>query len=116
MKVTNEKHNDWDMHLHPILFAYRVSMQSSTKQTPFEMMFGAKPRLPISLDQPTGEAVDPMVDHTASLKHRLMEVSEELLKIRASGLAHLKVAQQEQKRRYDAKHQGTYYDVGDLVS
>ena len=51
MKVVNEKDDDWDDHLDPVLFGYRVNVQSSTKTTPFELLYGVKARLPIDIEQ-----------------------------------------------------------------
>jgi len=39
MKVVNEKADDWDDHLEPVLFGYPVNVQSSTKTTPFELLY-----------------------------------------------------------------------------
>lgn len=116
MKVTNEKHNDWDNHIQSILFAYRVSVQSSTKKSPFEMLFGAKPRLPIDVECPTREDIDPEADYENSIANRMVEISDRLVKTRQEGLQNLAKAQETQKRQYDVKHQGTFYDIGDKVS
>ncbi len=37
---------NWDLHLKKLSFAYNTSVQSTTKQTPFEMRYGFKPRIP----------------------------------------------------------------------
>ena len=39
LKQVNLGQNNWDVHLDGALFAYRTSVQKSTKFTPFEMMF-----------------------------------------------------------------------------
>lgn len=39
MKVVNDTQSDWDDHLPAVLFAYRTSIQKTTKLTPFEMMY-----------------------------------------------------------------------------
>ena len=40
VKLVNEQQNDWDDFLDGLLFAYRTSVQKSTKVTPFELMYG----------------------------------------------------------------------------
>ena len=50
MKVVNDQTNDWDAHLDPILFGYRVNQQLSTKQSPFELLYGVKAKLPVDLN------------------------------------------------------------------
>ena len=49
VKFVNENQNDWDVHIKSILFAYRTSKNDSTKFTPFELMFGRAPVLPIEM-------------------------------------------------------------------
>ena len=41
---------DWDHHLPFTLFAYRASLQESTQESPFFLLYGRVPRLPSSLD------------------------------------------------------------------
>ena len=48
-KVENSG-KDWDAQLPYVLFAYRVSMQESTKESPFYLLYGRDPRLPTELD------------------------------------------------------------------
>ncbi len=43
----SEHQKDWDLFIPYALFAYRTSVQASTKETPFYIMFGRDPRLPI---------------------------------------------------------------------
>ena len=49
IKVINDKQDDWDEHLDSVLFAYRTSVHASTKYTPFYLMYGRDPVLPIEL-------------------------------------------------------------------
>ncbi len=42
---SNQK--DWDKHLSMILFAYRVSLHSTTHESPFYLLYGREPRLPV---------------------------------------------------------------------
>lgn len=38
-KVTNDQADDWDTKIDNFMFAYRTSVQESTKYSPFEIMF-----------------------------------------------------------------------------
>ncbi len=40
VKLVNQEQDDWDDFLDGLLFAYRTSVQKSTKVTPFELMYG----------------------------------------------------------------------------
>jgi hypothetical protein len=42
-KLMNEKHNDWDKHLHIILFAYWTTFKVTTRYTPFQLIYGLHP-------------------------------------------------------------------------
>lgn len=47
---TNRRQSDWDKYLPVVLFAYRVSSQSSTGETPFTLLYGREARFPSNLD------------------------------------------------------------------
>jgi len=39
IKMVNSEQNNWDQYIDGVLFAYRTSVQKSTKITPFELMY-----------------------------------------------------------------------------
>ncbi|CAF0983793.1 unnamed protein product [Brachionus calyciflorus] len=45
----NDSHDDWDEFLNYLSMAYNSAVHSTTKSTPYELMFGHKPKLPIDL-------------------------------------------------------------------
>lgn len=45
----NETHDDWDELLPLLALAYNSAVHSTTKYTPYELMFGHKPKMPIDL-------------------------------------------------------------------
>ena len=101
----NEHHNNWDLYLTKLVFAYNTSRQTSTGETPFFLLYGRECRLPI--------------DVTFELPNRFrfgrrykesMDECFELVNIR------VKDAQQRQKAEYDARHFNAIYSVGDLVA
>lgn len=53
--------HDWDKHLPYVLYAYRVSVQDSTKESPFFLLYGRDPALP-TLDSLSRERTPYMVD------------------------------------------------------
>ena len=50
MKFVNDDQRDWDLFLDSILFSYRVSRQDSTKHSPFLLVYGRHPKLPIEIN------------------------------------------------------------------
>ena len=49
LKMINDNQNEWDKFLDSVLFAYRTSKQASTKFSPFFLLYGREPRLPVDL-------------------------------------------------------------------
>ena len=45
-KCAEKNGKDWDKQLRYVLFAYRASVQESTKESPFYLLYGRDPRLP----------------------------------------------------------------------
>ena len=40
---------DWDTHLSAVLFGYRVSPHDTTGESPFYLLYGREPRLPVDV-------------------------------------------------------------------
>lgn len=45
--MVKENENKWEDYLDSVLFAYRTSKQASTKFSPFFLLYGREPRLPM---------------------------------------------------------------------
>ena len=45
-KTVQRGGRDWDQHLPYVLFAYQASLQESTQESPFFLLYGRDPRLP----------------------------------------------------------------------
>lgn len=54
----DEDQMTWDLNLNKLAYAYNTSRHSATGQTPFEMMFGRKPRIPIDLIIPPTDLLE----------------------------------------------------------
>ena len=112
VRVNKEK-NDWDDQLPHALLAYRVSTQSSTGVTPFELLNGREVRLPFGPDQ------EKLV---SSPTHGPAKYVEELKKrqdiVRKLVIKRIEKAQENQKRTYDVRYraqQNKQFYVGDTV-
>ena len=62
------KTDDWDQHLDGILFAYRTAQHDSTKLSPFYVMFGRQPILPVVMDLNAEETAS-VVDNAATVNN-----------------------------------------------
>lgn len=49
LKMVGENQDEWYKYLDSVVFAYNSSMQSSTKYSPFFLLYGRDPRLPVDL-------------------------------------------------------------------
>ena len=110
VKLTNERGDDWDQHLEPILFGIRTSVQESTKFTPFFLMHGREARLPMEaeMSKPT---VKPDLDTTIA---RLRKLKEE---VHPTAKHNIENSQHKQKLQYQWRRGlvKSNYKVGDLV-
>lgn len=100
---------DWDTYLPYVMFAYRTSIHESTQETPFFLMHGREPVLPI-------EAVmcPPTLQYTSSddYKSEMMTKLQEAFNLVKDNL---QSAAQKQKLSYDAKTEQKLYNVTDKV-
>ena len=49
LKMVDNNTNEWEKYIDSVLFSYRTSKQDSTKYSPFFIMYGRTPRLPVDL-------------------------------------------------------------------
>ena len=54
-KTVDRSGRNWDAQLPYILFAYQTSMQTSTQESPFFLMYGRVPKLQTEASTPTAE-------------------------------------------------------------
>ena len=109
-KCCETRQHDWDEHLPLLLFAYRSSLQESTRETPFYLLYGRDPRLPTetALTQPESPYQVDVEDYRTELVTRMS---------RAWTLAQERIgkAQQNQKMQYDRRATDIKLQVGDRV-
>ena len=92
----NEKQDNWDEAIDDILFAYRTSVQATTKHTPFYLMFGREARIPIQME----------ISSEENIKQTLEERVEELADLRqsyAKVAENIKDGQEKQKKTLGCK-------------
>ncbi|XP_054154595.1 uncharacterized protein LOC128953145 [Oppia nitens] len=96
---------NWDQYLPKVTFSYNVSHHKATKVSPFFLLYGREPKVPIdvSYDLPRDFAFG-----TNYLKY--MEETRRLVHMR------IIEAHNDGKFRYDAKHRDVVFEEGDLVS
>ena len=72
-KVAEQSSKDWDRHFPFLLFAYRASVQESTKESPFFLLYGRDPRIPSEsvLNQPSSPYMVDVADYKVDLTCKL---------------------------------------------
>ena len=108
-KLVNKKQDDWDKYLEAALFGIRTSVQSSTKYSPFFLMFSRQPRLFIELQlnetkennvlefpdsYPLDESVESRISHMTTIREKVD--------------SHIAKAQSKQKQHYELKKSKGY--------
>ena len=99
--------DDWDKYIAPILFAYRTSKHSTTKVTPFYLVYGREAKLPID---------DSKIEEERSVVQHIFTQLDVLLIARNHVQRTIKSAQDKQKDLHDRRIRFTpVYQIGDQV-
>ena len=108
-KVISDHQRDWDDHLQKVLFAYRTAIHESTGFTPFTVMYGRSPSLPI--DAILGSSKT----ETRQLPEYVQKTQTFLRTLFAEVRKRLKAAHLKQKREADKNSVEELFCVGDRV-
>ena len=101
---------DWDKHLPLVLFAYRVSPNATTCESPFYLLYGREPHLP--LDATLLLPDSNVSSSVAELRARIVSNLEESQTIVESNT---QLAQQRMKLQYDKHTTPVTFDIGSKV-
>ena len=105
--LSNSRKTNWDDQLAFVTFNYNTSIHSSTKQIPFEMMYGRTPVLPFDTqDSNVTLPYDP--EYLNKLKNYLSLLN----RIAQNNIL---ATQDTYKQRYDSNRSNPIYNIGDLV-
>ena len=108
--LTPDQKTSWKSHVAPLVHAYNCTRHESTGTSPFFLMFGRHPRLPldIALGLENGEDHRSYTDFVKSLRKRL----EDSYRIASEAADHSRA---QQKKLYDSRIRGAMIQVGDRV-
>ena len=104
--MCNEKKNNWDDQLSKVVFSYNTSRHSTTKFTPFEMMFGRLCKLPF--DPPTKTSIIEPQLYVKNLQSYLNDVKD-------TARRNIEQVQRRSKQRYDADRMNEKHGIGEFV-
>ena len=106
-----ERHaRDWDHYLPYMLYAYRVTAQESTRESPFFLLYGRDARQPVeeALNCPTSVYMVDLDDYKSELVQGLTSAWKTAAEC-------IKSAQKRQKTIYDRGAKAMDYRIGDRV-
>ena len=107
-----ERKKDWKEYLVPLTHAYNCTPHASTGYSPYELLFGRCPRLPVDvqfgLDKLTDQQTSPYSEYVRNLRRRMMEAWRLARK-------HQELASARQKQVFDHRQRGVKLQVGDMV-
>ncbi|CAF4701407.1 unnamed protein product [Rotaria sp. Silwood2] len=106
-KLEDKHHNNWDDYLDPVIFAYNTSKHKTTQFSPFELLFGRSPQLPI----------DPRPQfYTFDRPNICFENLQRILQVyHQQAKNNIIVQQKYNKERYDKHRPDPHYHIGDRV-
>jgi len=106
---TNRDQTNWDQCLQQVLFAYRASIQKSTGETPFYLLYGRDCALP------TPQAYDPPRGYYHDVTDYKMDMQAAFADAWTLAKDNIQQAQLTQKFYYDKTVRIIEFEVGDLV-
>ena len=109
----DELRKKWVEELHSVLWGYRTTPQSSTKETPFRLTYGTEAVIPIEMHVPTRQTEAPMdVDTNDEVLRQELDLVEE---IRTGASLRETSLKQKIALRHNAKVIRRDFEVGSLV-
>lgn len=101
---------DWDIFLPMLAFAHRVSINDSTGDSPFFLLYGREPKLPAdpALIPPSEDLSDSVLEHRSKLV-------KQIERTRIIAHENIQRAQQKMKAYYDQRAREPQFELGDRV-
>jgi transposase InsO family protein len=106
-RLQHEHKGDWDLYIAPTLFAYRTSKHSTTRISPFFLVYGREAKLPLdSLN----------LEREHNLLSRIGNLIDDLPENREIAKQHIEIAQYKQKEMYDRHiNKEQHFQIGQKV-
>ena len=106
-----EKKKNWRLHVRPLVHAYNCTKNSTTGMSPYSLMFGREPRLPIDLQFGINNPPKSAVSH-----HKyVQDLRDSLRRAHEVAAAQAAKAASYNKERYDRRVRDQALEVGDRV-
>ena len=115
--VNNQKQDNWDTKLEKLSFAYNTAVHAVTKFSPFELMFGRIPKLPIDLvyDQTDANELKAKIEVEWIASDFVDQQRKEMKAMFDLAAANRDAASLRASTLYDRTVRGANFKVGDKV-
>jgi hypothetical protein len=114
-KTVVDSKKDWNKKLVAALWAYRTTFKVTTRATPFSLVYGIEPILPIEFEVPSLRiAIDNRMTNSQSLRDRLDQL-EGLDEARMISTQHLEAIQRRRKIAFDKCNKTRILQPGMLI-
>ena len=108
-QFTASNQKDWDISLPAVLFGFRIAPSPTTSESPFYLLYGRKPCLPMEVPlKPPGKL-------TQSVLHYRSQLVENLHLTDQTAAQQIQLSQHNMKEIYDRNAKPYPYQVGDKV-
>lgn len=106
LRVFSDEYTDWDALLPFAMFSYNTMVHSSTKYTPFELVYGKRARMPTALGETKGIETyeDYLIDLIGHIEYTQIKAAENLIKSKHTS-----------KKYYDRNSKFVEFKEGDFV-
>ena len=108
--LEDQKKKNWKAYIGPLCHAYNCSKNDATGYTPFYLMFGQHPLLPIDVLLGTKTRVQ-----TKDYKIYVSELKKQLSTAYSIAIKEASLSKAQHKQRYDQRIRGAVIDIGDHV-
>ena len=103
-KVVQSKKSTWSAFVDTCVFSYNSSKHDSSKFTPFELMFGRLPTLPIDVELRKASPEEVVANFALMPQPNIDQKMDEMQVRLEEAKCNIVAAQMKQKENYDAKH------------
>ena len=113
-KVVGENKKSWDSKIKYAVWADRITTKTSTRKTPFELVYGLEAKLPVNLKIPILRFAQQYTTDAEAIQGRINQLIE-LDETRRSALGKMKRNQEKIKNTFDHKAKERDFAEGDLL-
>ena len=106
---TSANQKDWDVYIPSVLFGYRVSPHPATGDTPFYLLYGREPRLPVDV------TLNPPKDLSTSILAHRAKIVTKITTAQNVAKQHIAKSQEIMREYYNRRASDPNFEIGDKV-